>query len=351
MRRELDYGLLHAMSAFVRVIDGGSFTAAAEHMGISKAQVSRLVSMLEERLQTKLLHRSTRRISPTGTGERYVARCKVILDLVTEAEWEVGSDCQQLSGRLRVMSMATFGNRYVTPLVADYCTANPQVTVEYSSSQSAPDLLAEGIDVSVYLAQYLPDSSLVAVKLGTMFSGLCASPDYLARRGMPEHPRDLAGHACLRLVASSFSTDWKLDCGDEHLVVTPEGPLIGNASEVVRESALRGLGVAMLPAYSVVDDLRRGSLKQVLPAWSSSEIGIFAILPSARFVDPKTRAWIELLKDELPEAVARDMTFFSQSAIYPIGTEAAPPAGNDNRLVRTDDSRIDPNGGAIALGH
>jgi DNA-binding transcriptional LysR family regulator len=314
MRKELDYGLLHAMSAFVRVIDGGSFTAAAEPMGISKAQVSRLVSMLEDRLQTKLLHRSTRRISPTGAGERYLARCKLILDLVAEAEGEAGSGRQQLSGRLRVMSMAAFGNRYVTPLVASYCTANPQVTVEYSASQSAPDLLAEGIDVSIYLAQYLPDSSLVAMKLGTMFSVLCASPGYLARRGSPEHPRDLAGHACLRLVASSFSSDWKLNCGGEHLVVTPEGPLIGNGAEVVRESALRGLGIAMLPAYSVVDDLRAGTLHQVLPAWKSSEIGIFAILPSARFVDAKTRAWIDLLKAELPETVARDMAFFSQPA-------------------------------------
>jgi DNA-binding transcriptional LysR family regulator len=315
MRKELDYGLLHAMSAFVHVIDGGSFTAAAEHMGISKAQVSRLVSMLEDRLQTKLLQRSTRRIAATGAGERYAVKCKAILDLVAEAENEAGGGGQQLSGRLRVMSMAAFGNRYVTPLVSTYCMAHPRVTVEYNSSQGSPDLLAEGIDVSIYLAQYLPDSALVAVKLGTMFSVLCAAPEYLTRHGEPRHPRELAAHTCLRLVTSSFSADWKLDCGDEHLVVTPEGPLIGNAAEVVRDSALRGLGIAMLPAYCVVDDLRQGSLVQVLPAWNSPEIGIFAILPSARFVDPRTRAWIDLLKDQLPQAVARDMAFFAQAAI------------------------------------
>lgn len=310
MRKELDYGLLHAMSAFVHVIDGGSFTAAAAHLGISKAQVSRLVSLLEDRLQTKLLQRSTRRVSATSAGERYAARCKTILDLVAEAEGEAGGE-RQLSGRLRVMSMAAFGNRYVTPLVATYCMTCPKVTVEYSSSQSAPDLLAEGIDVSIYLAQCLPDSELVAIKLGTMFSVLCAAPDYLKRHGEPRHPRDLAAHSCLRLVTSSFSADWRLDCGDEHLVVTPDGPLIGNAAEVVRESALRGLGIGMLPAYTVVDDLRQGSLVQLLPAWNSPEIGIFAILPTARFVDAKTRAWIDLLKDELPDAVARDMAYFT----------------------------------------
>jgi DNA-binding transcriptional LysR family regulator len=311
MRKDLDYGLLHAMSAFVHVMDGGSFTAAAAHMGITKAQVSRLVTLLENRLQTKLLHRTTRRIAATSVGERYAGQCKAILDMVAQAEGEAGGAAHAPSGRLRVMSVTAFGNRYVTPLVARYCMDHPQVTIEYSASQSPPDLLAEGIDVSIYLAQALPDSALVALKLGHMFSVLCAAPDYLARRGTPQHPRDLAKHTCLRLVTSSFTSCWELDCGDEHITLDPEGPLVGNATEVLLASALGGLGVAMLPAYSVVDDLRSGRLVQVLPGWRSPQIGIFALLPSGRFVDAKTRAWIKLLKDELPAAVARDMTFFA----------------------------------------
>lgn len=314
MRKDLDYGLLHAMNAFVHVMDGGSFTAAAEHMGMSKAQVSRLVTLLENRLQAKLLHRSTRRIVATSAGERYAAHCKAILDMVAQAEGEAGGAGHALSGRLRLMSMATFGNRYVTPLVSSYCAANPRVTVEYSSSQSPPDLLAEGIDVSIYLAQYLPDSALVALKLGRMFSVLCAAPDYLAQRGQPQHPHDLARHTCLRLVNSSFSACWQLDRGDEHLTVDPEGPLIGNTTEVLLDGALHGLGIALLPAYSVVDGLRSGRLAQVLPGWRSAEIGIFALLPSGRFVDAKTRAWIDLLKEELPPAIERDMAYFADEA-------------------------------------
>jgi DNA-binding transcriptional LysR family regulator len=209
-----------------------------------------------------------------------------------------------------VMSVTAFGNRYVTPLVSAYCTANPRVTVEYSSSQSPPDLLAEGIDVSIYLAQYLPDSALVALKLGHMFSVLCAAPDYLARRGTPQHPHELAAHTCLRLVNSSFASCWQLDSGKEHVTLDPQGPLIGNATEVLLDSALRGLGIALLPAYSVVDDLRNGRLVQILPGWRSPEIGIFALLPSGRFVDAKTRAWIDLLKAELPPAIARDTAYF-----------------------------------------
>lgn len=314
MRKNLDYGLLHAMSAFVHVMDAGSFTAAAEHMGMTKAQISRLVTMLENRLQTKLLHRTTRRIAATGAGERYAEQCKAILDMVAQAEGEAGCAGHQSWGRLRVMSMTGFGNRYLTPLVAAYCKANPRVTLEYSSSQNPPDLLAEGIDVSIYLAQHLPDSALVALKLGRMFSVLCASPDYLARRGAPLHPRDLANHTCLRLVNSSVTSHWELDCGEEQFTIDPDGPLIGNAAEVLLDSALHGLGIALLPAYSAVDELRRGRLVQVLPDWRSPEIGIFALLPSGRFVNATTRAWIDLLKAELPAAVSRDTDFFLEPA-------------------------------------
>lgn len=312
MRKDLDYGLLHAMNAFVHVMDGGSFTAAAGHMGITKAQVSRLVSLLEDRLQTKLLHRTTRRIAATSVGERYAEQCKAILDLVAQAEGEASGAAHALSGRLRVMSMAAFGNRYVTPLVSRFCAEHPRVTVEYSASQNPPDLLAEGVDVSVYLAQALPDSALVARKLGRMFSVLCAAPAYLARHGTPQAPGDLARHTCLRLVNSSFSSRWELDCGGQHVILEPEGPLIGNTTEVLLDSALGGLGIVLLPAYSVVDDLRRGRLAQVLPAWRSPEIGIFALQPSGRFVDAKTRAWITLLKEELPAAIARDMAYFCE---------------------------------------
>jgi DNA-binding transcriptional LysR family regulator len=314
MRKDLDYGLLHAMNAFVHVMDGGSFTAAAEHLGMSKAQVSRLVTLLENRLQAKLLHRSTRRIAATEAGERYAAHCKAILDMVAQAEGEVGGGAHAPIGRLRVMSMTAFGNRYVTPLVSTYCAANARVTVEYSSSQSPPDLLAEGIDVSIYLAQYLPDSALVALKLGRMFSVLCAAPDYLARRGTPQHPQDLGRHTCLRLVNSSFTSSWQLDRGSERATIDPEGPLVGNTTEVLLDGALSGLGIALLPAYSVVDDLRSGRLAQVLPGWRSPEIGIFALLPSGRFVDAKTRAWIDLLKEQLPPAIERDMAYFAEPA-------------------------------------
>jgi DNA-binding transcriptional LysR family regulator len=332
MRKDLDYGLLHAMSAFVHVVDAGSFTAAAAQMGLTKAQISRLISVLENRLQTKLLQRTTRRIALTDPGERYAQQCKSILDAVAQAEGEAAGAAVQPSGRLRVMSMAGFGNRYVVPLVYEYCNAYPLVSLEYSSSQFAPDLLAEGIDVSIYLAQRLPDSALVAVKLGAMFSVLCAAPAYLAQHPPVDHPRELAEHACLRLANPSISPQWELVSGRSTCSVDPHGPLTGNGVEVLRDSTLRGLGITLLPMYSVVDDLRQGTLVQVLPHWRSPEIGIFALLPSRRFVDAKTRAWIELIKTGLSVALARDTAFFDAPA-------TAKQASTGERKVQSNASK------------
>jgi DNA-binding transcriptional LysR family regulator len=185
--------------------------------------------------------------------------------------------------------------------------------LEYTSSQYPPDLLAEGIDVSIYLSQQLPDSGLVAIKLGQMFSVLCAAPAYLARHGRPDHPRELATHNCLGLTNPSLSAQWELHCGDQYFSLMPSGSLAGNVPEVLLNSTIRGLGISLLPVYSVVDDLREGRLVHVLPAWHSSEIGIFALLPSRRFVDAKARAWIDLLKQALPAAVENDTAFFTQS--------------------------------------
>lgn len=315
MRKNLDYGLLHAMNAFVRVVDSGSFTAAASQMELTTAQISRLVSELENRLQTKLLQRTTRRLALTSVGERYVNECRSILELVVQAESNAAGAAAQPSGRLRVLCMASFGNRYVVPLVSEYCARYPQVTVEYSTSQYVPDLLAEGVDVSVYLAQRLPDSGLVAQQLGTTFAVLCAAPGYLARHGTPKHPRELAEHACLRLINPSITPHWELVDGKNVCTLDPTGPVVGDNPEVVLHSVLSALGIAMLPCYAVVDALREGTLVHVLPRWRSREIGVFMLIPSRRFLEAKTRAWLDMLKARISVALKGDTGFFDSDAI------------------------------------
>lgn len=238
MRKNLDNGLLHAMSALVRVVDAGSFTAAGAQMHLTTAQISRLVSELENRLQSKLLHRTTRKLALTSVGEQYVKDARTILDLVAQAENNVAGISTQPAGRLRVMCMTSFGNRYVVPLVPKFCARFPRVNLEYSASQYVPDLLAGGVDVSVYLSQHLPDSGMIAQRLGVTSAVLCAAPKYLAAQGVPKMPRELAGHACLRLLNPSISSNWELSDGKTLEILSPIGPVLGDIPEVVLQGAL-----------------------------------------------------------------------------------------------------------------
>jgi DNA-binding transcriptional LysR family regulator len=310
MRKNLDYGLLHAMNAFVKVVDTGTFTSAAEQMSLTTAQVSRLVSELEKRLQTQLLQRTTRRIALTSAGDAYAIQCRDILERVDVAEAVASGSTIEPSGRLRVLCMGNFGNRYVVPLIAGFCSRYPEVTVDYSTSQYVPDLLAAGIDVSIYLTRHLSDSGLVAVSLGTTFSVLCAAPAYLELRGIPDHPRELANHACIRLINPSASTEWELTSGKRSYQVQPDGPVIGDHPDVPLSAAVQASGVAFLPFFTVIDSIRSSRLVRVLPSWRSADVGVFALYPSRRFLDAKTKAWLDLLKTHVAPMLAADATEF-----------------------------------------
>jgi DNA-binding transcriptional LysR family regulator len=315
MRKNLEYGLLHAMHAFRRVVDSGSFTAAANQMDLTTAQVSRLVSELETRLQSKLLQRTTRRLQLTSVGERFADQCRTILDLVSEAENEASGASVQPTGRLRVVCMTIFGSRYIVPLVSRYCALYPKVTIEYSTSQHVPNLLAEGLDVSIFLTRQLPDSGMVAQSLGTTHGVLCAAPSYLERHGTPQTIEELAGHQCLRVINPSVGPQWELNDGRLTHALLPDGPLVGDTPEAVLHGACSGLGIAMLPLYSVVDQIRKGELVHVLPPWRTAEVGVYVLTQSRKFVDAKTRAWLELLKEEVPAALTRDAGYFSRATL------------------------------------
>jgi DNA-binding transcriptional LysR family regulator len=310
MRKNLDYGLLHAMTAFVRVVDTGTFTSAAEQMDLTTAQVSRLVSGLEERLRTKLLQRTTRRIALTSTGEAYVDQCRDILERVDAAEAFASGSTVEPSGRLKVSCMSNFGNHYVVPLLAGFCAEFPKVTIEYVNSQYEPAVLAEGIDVSIYLSRQLSDSGLVALPLGTVFGILCAAPAYLELRGTPEHPRDLQDHACISLINPSASFEWELMSAGRTFRVQPGGPIIADSPDVVLKAVEQASGISLLPCFTAKESIRSGRLVRVLPSWRSPEIGVFALYPSRHFLDAKTRAWLDLLKDRITPALVADAAMF-----------------------------------------
>jgi DNA-binding transcriptional LysR family regulator len=176
---------LQNMRVFVRVVEEGSFTAAAQHLNTTTAYASRAISDLEAHLHTRLLNRTTRGIALTEAGERYLQRCEQILAYVEEAEAEASDAHARPSGKLKVHAMTSFGQHYVVPAVSDYHERYPEVHVELTLAQRIPDLLDEGYDVSLVLAESLPDSGLVSQRLGSGFSITCAAPAYLERHGVP----------------------------------------------------------------------------------------------------------------------------------------------------------------------
>ena len=295
---------LHGMRVFVQVVERGSFTAAAQALDLSTAQVSRLIADLEQHLQARLLQRTTRRLALTETGERYLERCRQILEQVDEADAEARGAHQTPSGRLRVHTMTGLGLQHVTPLIARYAEHHPQVVVELTLAQRTPDLLEDGHDVTIAFARDLPDSQLVAQHLGAIHSVICAAPSYLAQYGIPAQPQDLQRHRHLRLTDPLYRG--QSDFGDEQLEALPSECFQVNVAEALVKAAQAGMGFCLLPSFVASQPLREGRLLRILPQHRLRALNIYAIYPSRRFLDAKTRTWVEFLKAELPPLLQGD---------------------------------------------
>ncbi|POR46166.1 LysR family transcriptional regulator [Paraburkholderia eburnea] len=301
---------LQNMRVFVRVVEAGSFTGAAQHLNTTTAYASRAVSDLEAHLRTRLLNRTTRRIALTEAGERYLQRCEQILAYVDQAEAEAGDAHARPSGKLKVHAMTSFGQHYVVPAVGRYQALYPDVHIELTLAQRMPDLLDEGYDVALVLAIDLPDSGFVSQRLTSAFSIACASPAYLERHGVPQTPRDLVNHRCLQLVTPVFpASQWQFTgpSGAENIDLGAATFQV-NVAEAMAVGVREGMGVGLLPIYSAISGLRSGELVWILPEYRSQEMTVFAVYPSRQYLDAKIRTWVELLRETLPATLAKDQT-------------------------------------------
>ena len=301
---------LQSMRVFVRVVEAGTFTGAAQHLNTTTAYASRAVSDLEARLRTRLLHRTTRRIALTQAGERYLQRCEQILAYVDQAEAEAGDAHVRPSGKLKIHAVTGFGQHYVVPAVGQYQQLYPDVHVELTLTQRMPDLLDEGYDVALVVATDLPDSGFVSQRLTSAFSIACASPAYIKRHGMPQKPQDLVNHSCLQMVTPVFPTSqWQFSGPDgETTIKLGQATFQVNVAEAMAVAVREGMGVGLLPIYSAISGLRSGELQWILPAYRSQEMSVYAIYPSRQYLDAKIRTWVELLRENLPSTLARDQT-------------------------------------------
>ena len=309
---------LQNMRAFVRVAELRSFTRAAKTLQTTTANVSRAISDLETQLRARLFNRTTRRIVLTEVGERYLRRCEQALAYVDEAEAEARDAYARPSGRLKVYSMVSFGQHYVMPTIARYQKRYPDVRVEIDVAQRIPDMLEDGYDVSLVLARELPDSTLVSHRLGSAFSIVCGSPAYLADRGVPESPSDLANHNCLQLVSPVFPAEkWVFEGPNgEETVDLPQGSFQANSSELMAAATREGMGLGLIPAYAAMDALRRDEIRRVLPDYTSQEMTVFALYHSRQYLDAKIRTWVDFLREELPSILSKDQSDLREHSVF-----------------------------------
>jgi DNA-binding transcriptional LysR family regulator len=284
---------LNELLVFTRVVQAGSFTAAARLLEMPKSSVSRKVSALEDRIGARLIQRTTRKLGLTDAGRLYYEHCTRIVSEIEDADQAVSRMQEVPRGLLRVTAPLSFS--MLGPIVAEFLRKYRDVRLELVCTDRRIDLIDEGFDVAIRAGQ-LDDSTLVARSLGSIKRVVVAAPSYCNKKGTPRTPADLAKHACIAFGAGAAPSVWTLLSGDQKTEVHVEPRLTVNDFEIMLDSARAGLGIAWMPAFVCADDLRAGKLKQVLPAWSSAEAPVQALYPTARHLSPKVVAFLDLVR-------------------------------------------------------
>ncbi|MDG5494789.1 LysR family transcriptional regulator [Niveispirillum sp. BGYR6] len=288
---------LEDLRLFTLVAEGRSFTRAADRLGLSKSAASRRIGELETRLGARLFNRTTRHISLTQVGEGFYQRVSQILEALEEAERSVASQHAAPRGRLKLAAPMSFGIQHLSSAVAEFMERYPEVEVEMELSDRFVDLVDEGFDLAVRIGR-LKDSSLVARRLCPVRAVLCASPGYLARRGTPQVPADLLQHDCLIYTNSSTPEQWSFRTepgAEETRSIRVNGRLYANNGDALREAAVTGQGLVLLPTFIVGEALSRGRLVPVLDDYLLSQSAVHAVYPANRHLSPKVRAFVDFL--------------------------------------------------------
>jgi len=292
---------LHSMRVFCRVIDAGSFAAAAREMHLSPAVVTRLVADLEEHLGARLINRTTRRLALTDIGESYLERARQILTEVEEAEALASSASSEPRGHLRVLAPPAFAVHQLAKHLPHFHAQYPKITIELSAPGPV-ETVDETFDVSLILVGRRPlEGDFIARRLARSEVVACASPEYLDRHGRPQHPRELVGHESMLPTFLREITFVQGPWGDdepagETFTLTPNRPVLGTVhTDTLYAAALHGLGIAGLPSFVAEDALLEHALERVLPAWHLLAVTLYAAMPTRKHVPARTRAFVDFL--------------------------------------------------------
>ena len=285
---------LTSLTAFVRVVESGGFSAAARHLDMSTTMVSNHVQSLEDRLGARLLNRTTRKVSLTEVGKAYYDRCTQILADLEQADDIAGSSQLTPRGTLRIHT-ATHIVPFIAPVVAEFLASYPEVKVDLTMGEQNIDMIEERLDVAIRLSTP-PDSSLISRSLATWRHVLCCSPDYLKKHPQPRRLSELAEHNCARHMLYQYQDEWHfVDREGAPAAVRVSGNLFTNSGETIRVAAVKGVGICLAPGFLVHDDLEAGRLVRLLPEYRPVEFAMNAIYPHRHHLSAKVRSFIDLL--------------------------------------------------------
>jgi DNA-binding transcriptional LysR family regulator len=284
------------LNTFVSVVEAGSFVRASEVLDLTKAATSRHLADLESRLGVRLLNRTTRKLSLTSEGQIFFERAKEILSLLSEAEAEITRRNGQASGLLRINAPVTFGLLHLAPIWGDFKNHYPNLEIELNLSDRIIDLVEEGVDVAIRIAE-LQSSTLISRRLASTRMILCASPDYLHKHSPPKTPIELKKHSIIAYSYWAGKDEWSF-IGPQGLETVKTNPIFKtNSGDTCKALALASQGIILQPSFLVYEELKRGKLIEVMPAYRSIELGVYALYPSKKHISAKVVALIDFLID------------------------------------------------------
>ena len=283
------------MDSFIRVVEAGSISGAAERLNVAKSAVSRRLKELEKHLGVELFHRTTRQMNLTDTGRAFYHQAVRILDDVLEAEIATSQAHGTLKGSLKIALPSTFGLMHMGPIINDFIKEHPQIEFDLDFNDREVDLIQEGFDLAIRIAN-LPDSSLIARRIAPVKTVICASPDYLKQMGIPQSPEDLIEHKCLVYSLQRDFEYWHLTDANGNEIKTKIYPYLkASTGEFLKEAAVDGQGIILVPTFIAYKEIENGSLIPLLKDYTSPQINAYAIYPQTRHLSQRVRAFVDLL--------------------------------------------------------
>lgn len=289
---------LQAMETFTRVVELGNFAAAAREAGVARSVVTRQVAALERHLGVKLLNRSTRRLSLTSAGTRYLEKCRVVLNLMEAMESDLAEERAELRGRIRIGLPLSFGLKRIAPLLLEFAERHPEVSLEVDYTDRRLNLIEEGFDLSIRVTARLAPGDVSRRLAGCRITAV-ASPGYLERHGAPAHPAELAGHECLAYLGDANPNLWSFDTGGRIESFPIRSRLSASNGEALVEAAARGFGITLQPDFIAEEWLADGRVVEVLESFPVPALGVYALLPNGTHMPFRVRVLLEFLATAL----------------------------------------------------